>query len=60
MLNFIVQNLITLQADGIEVMLCFEVSVNIGISKGCIATEESGDVIGSVTIDNRLKWSKVG
>ncbi len=53
--NPVVQNLITFQADGIEVPLCFEIAIHLGISKGCIATEESEDVMASITIDNRLQ-----
>ena len=53
--NLTVQNLITFQADGIEISLRFEIAIHLGISKGCIDTEESEDVITSITIDNRLQ-----
>ncbi len=55
MLNLIVQNLITLQANRIEVPFSFEVAIYAWISKGRIATEESEDVIALITIDNRLQ-----
>jgi len=53
MLNLTVQNLITLQADGVEVPLCLEMAIYAWISKGCITTEESEDVIDSIAIDDR-------
>jgi len=44
-----------LQVDGVEVPLCFETAIYAWINKGCIITEESEDVIASITIDNQLQ-----
>jgi hypothetical protein len=54
--NLLVQYWVLLQPDHIEVPLGFEIAIHLGISKGCIATEESEDVITSIAIDNRLQY----
>jgi len=46
---------VTLKSYRIEVPLCFKIAIHLGISKGCVTTEESEDAITSITIDNRLQ-----
>ncbi len=55
MLNLSVQNLIGYEADGIEVSFGFEIAIYIGIGKTCVATEESEDIVASITSSDRLQ-----
>jgi len=53
--NLLVQYWVVFQSYRIQVPLCFEIAIHLGVSKGCIATEKAEDVITSITIDNRLQ-----
>jgi hypothetical protein len=55
MLDMSVQILIGYEADGIQVSFGFEIAIYVRVGKACTASEESENIIASITGNDRLQ-----